>query len=133
MERFDSASVNQCNRKWRGYFKTIAANIVPIAPLLDIPVQGVNKFTSLSSVSVERYEGLVYSLDVEKDHTYIADGLVVGNSIYGFNGAVPEIMRKYSEDWRGVRPALYKIAKIKIPMVWGMSRMSQRSLDRSKK
>ena len=111
VERFDSASVNQCNRKWRGYFKTIAANIVPIAPLLDIPVQGVNKFTSLSSVSVERYEGLVYSLDVEKDHTYIADGLVVGNSIYGFNGAVPEIMRKYSEDWRGVRPALYKIQR----------------------
>lgn len=35
----------------------------------------------------------------------------LNQSIYGFSGAVPEIMRKYSEDWRGVVPNLYCIAR----------------------
>jgi DNA helicase-2/ATP-dependent DNA helicase PcrA len=102
---------NLGNRHWRGYFKTIAANVAPLAGLLDIPIQGVNKFTQLSSVTSERYKGLVYSLDVEKDHTYIADGLVVGNSIYGFNGAVPKILKDYSENWRDQTPVMYRIQR----------------------
>ena len=39
---------------------------------------------------------------------------VVGDmsqSIYGFNGAVPAILKHYSEDWRGTTPTLYRIAK----------------------
>jgi DNA helicase II / ATP-dependent DNA helicase PcrA len=36
------------------------------------------------------YAGLVWSLDVEKDHTYIADGLVTHNCIYNFKGATPD-------------------------------------------
>ena len=39
---------------------------------------------------------------------------VVGDmsqSIYGFNGAVPQILKDYSEDWRGFHPALYRIAR----------------------
>ena len=34
-----------------------------------------------------RYSGKVYSLDVEKYHTYIADGIVTHNCIYGFAGS----------------------------------------------
>jgi DNA helicase-2/ATP-dependent DNA helicase PcrA len=94
---------------WRGYFKTAAANIIPI--LMDIPVEGRNKSAMISAVSTYDYDGLVYSLDVEKDHTYIADGLVVGNSIYGFNGALPRLLKEYSESWRGVTPDLYRIAR----------------------
>ena len=39
---------------------------------------------------------------------------VVGDmsqSIYGFNGAVPDILKKYSEEWRGLHPDLYRIAR----------------------
>jgi superfamily I DNA/RNA helicase len=111
VERSNDATVNQCNRKWRGYFKTIAANAVPIASLLDIPLPGVNQSTPISSVTSAWFEGQVYSLDVEKDHTYIADGLVVGNCIYAFNGAVPKILKDYSEGWRGHSPMLYRIAR----------------------
>jgi len=39
---------------------------------------------------------------------------VVGDmsqSIYGFNGAVPQILKDFSENWRGVQPKLYRIAR----------------------
>jgi DNA helicase-2/ATP-dependent DNA helicase PcrA len=39
---------------------------------------------------------------------------VVGDmsqSIYGFNGAVPAILKHYSEEWRGQVPTMYRIAK----------------------
>ena len=39
---------------------------------------------------------------------------VVGDmsqSIYGFNGAVPAILKNYSENWRGQTPVLYRIAR----------------------
>ena len=39
---------------------------------------------------------------------------VVGDmsqSIYAFNGAVPQILKDFSENWRGLHPALYRIAR----------------------
>jgi DNA helicase II / ATP-dependent DNA helicase PcrA len=39
---------------------------------------------------------------------------VVGDmnqSIFGFNGAVPKLLKQYSEKWRGVQPNLYRIAR----------------------
>lgn len=36
---------------------------------------------------VNHFEGQVYSLDIEKHHKYIADGIVTMNSIYRFRGA----------------------------------------------
>ena len=92
---------------WRGFFKTAAANIVP--GLMDIPVEGRNQTVPITGITRRHYEGLVYSLEVEKDHTYIADGLVVGNSIYAFNGASPEILTGMVESWRGAVPSLYKL------------------------
>ena len=44
-------------------------------------------------VHSEWYEGLVYDLEVENLHNYIADGMVVHNSIYAWRGA----------DWRNVQ------------------------------
>lgn len=38
------------------------------------------------------YDGLVYSLEVEKYGTYIADGIATHNSIYGFRGAMSNSM-----------------------------------------
>lgn len=39
---------------------------------------------------------------------------VVGDqnqSIFGFNGSSPELLMEYSEDWRGIKPHLYRIAR----------------------
>src|SRR5208282_5062606 len=98
-----------CGESWRGFFKTAAANIIP--DLMDIPVEGRNKSVKISKISRRFYDGLVYSLDVEGEHTYIADGLVVGNSIYSFTGAAPYLLKQYSENWRGVTPHMYKIVR----------------------
>jgi len=35
----------------------------------------------------------------------------MGQSIYGFNGAVPKILKDYSENWRDVTPAMYRIKR----------------------
>jgi len=96
-------------RSWRGYFKTAAANILP--GLMDIPIEGRNKSVPIIACPSRHYEGLVYSLDVEEEHTYIADGLVVGNSIMGFNGSAPHLLKEFSEGWRGHTPILYRIAR----------------------
>ncbi len=97
------------SKSWRGFFKTVTANIIP--ELMDIPIEGRNKSAQIVSVSRRFYTGLVYSLNVEKNHTYIADGLVVGNSIYAFNGASPDILKRYSEGWRGTVPVMYRIER----------------------
>jgi DNA helicase-2/ATP-dependent DNA helicase PcrA len=38
-------------------------------------------------VDVDEYEGAVYDLEVEGTHSYLADGVLVHNSIYAFRGA----------------------------------------------
>jgi DNA helicase-2/ATP-dependent DNA helicase PcrA len=93
----------------RGYFKTAAANLIP--EIMDLPIQGINQSTRVLANLKEDFNGLVYSLDVEEDHTYIADNLVVGNSIYGFNGAAPELLLKFTKGWRGVSTRLYKLER----------------------
>jgi hypothetical protein len=92
---------------WRGFFKTAAANVLP--GLMDIPIPGRNCSTPITATHRREYVGSVYSLDVERDHTYVADGLVVGNSIYAFNGAAPEILGGMVAGWRGVVPVTYKL------------------------
>lgn len=42
----------------------------------------------------EKYAGRVHSLDVKKYHTYVSDGILSCNSIYGFQGAYPNIMNQ---------------------------------------
>lgn len=74
--------------KFHGFWKTEACNIVP--RFMEIPLPGINEHATIDSISKRKYEGLVYSLDVEKDNTYIADGLVVGNSLFQFRGGVAE-------------------------------------------
>ncbi len=41
----------------------------------------------VDSIELERYDGPVYDLEVEGTHTYVANGMLVHNSIYNFRGA----------------------------------------------
>ena len=42
---------------------------------------------SIDSVEVEQYDGPVYDLEVDPTHHYVANGMLVHNSVYGWRGA----------------------------------------------
>lgn len=68
-----------------------SCNIIP--ELMEIPVHQSGKVASWTVVDkrdMKWYDGLVYSLDVEKYHLYISDGVVTHNCIYSFKGATPD-------------------------------------------
>ncbi len=71
-------------------FLTEAANLLP--SLMAVPVPNEQHRIDWVPISIEtaRYNGPVYSLDVEKYHTYIADGIATHNCIYGWAGASPD-------------------------------------------
>jgi hypothetical protein len=71
-------------------FVTEAANLLP--GLMAVPIPNENKRVDWAALDLdtELYHGPVYSLDVEKYHSYIADGIVTHNCIYGFAGASPD-------------------------------------------
>jgi DNA helicase-2/ATP-dependent DNA helicase PcrA len=52
------------------------------------------------------YEGPVYDLDVDKVHTYIANGIVVHNSIYGWRGADPSNIKRLRKDFPDMQQVL---------------------------
>jgi DNA helicase-2/ATP-dependent DNA helicase PcrA len=111
----ERGSVRRYDQGWRGYFRTAACNV--LAGIMEVPLDrgeltGPNECSSLvSEITVNQYCGDVYSMEVEENHNYVADGIVVGNSIYGFNGAVPKLLKDYSVAWRGVTPRMYKIQR----------------------
>ncbi len=48
---------------------------------------GVFEEVGVESIDSEDYDGPVYDLEVNANHTYVADGVLVHNSIYRFRGA----------------------------------------------
>lgn len=67
-------------------FVTEACNILPGAMMVPVPAEEHPKFnwTTIDSVQSSFYSGKVYSLDVEKHHHYVADGIVTHNCFYGW-------------------------------------------------
>lgn len=57
-----------------GFIKIAACNLIP--SIMSLPREG--RIEKLRQVP---FNGFVYGLSVERDHTYVADGLVVGNSM----------------------------------------------------
>jgi hypothetical protein len=63
----------------------------------------------ITDIKKSSYSGPVYSLDVEKYHTYISNGIVTHNCIYRFSGAVPEDFRDLRADWSHVLEQSYRV------------------------
>lgn len=81
----------------RTYFTVYAANVLPEFMAVPLP-DGQNTWAQIEKVRRREYEGSVYSLDVEEDHSYAANGICVLNSIFGFAGAdeeaIPHIIER---------------------------------------
>jgi len=86
------------HQKMHGYFKVKASNL--IENIMDLPTQKINGSAPIDSIKSNYYQGPVYSLDVEKDHTYVADGIPVGNCIYEWRGACPEFIIDHQHEFR---------------------------------
>lgn len=82
------------------YFETFACNLLP-GGMMKVPMpNGQNHWRAVDTVDISKYKGPVYSLDVEKDHNYIANGVVVLNSIYSWRAAVPKFMLQFEEKFK---------------------------------
>jgi len=55
--------------------------------LLLVEEEGVFRERAIERVGQEQYDGPVYDLEVARVHTYVANGVLVHNSIYKFRGA----------------------------------------------
>lgn len=75
-----------------------ASNLIPEIMQVPIPKPTGDEFTWESIVNVERelYDGSVFSLDVETDHHYIADGIVTHNCWYA-------VLKGEDAFWQGDR------------------------------
>jgi superfamily I DNA/RNA helicase len=86
--------------KFHGYFKTITANV--LSGLMDMPTRIPHKSSVVKTKRIQ-YRGPVYSLEVERDHTYIADGIPVGNCIYEWRSAQPGSLTNFERLFPGAK------------------------------
>ena len=79
------------------YFECYAANLLPNLMALPLP-DGPNVWAPIEAVHRRAYSGPVYSLEVEQDHSYVANGIVTLNSVYSFRGADPGVVAEVERD-----------------------------------
>jgi superfamily I DNA/RNA helicase len=88
-------------QKMHGWFRTKAVNILP--QLMEVPSEGRNRAFLVKSITRREYVGYVYSLDVEEDHTYVANGIPVANCIYEWRDARSDTLSKFSQIFPNVK------------------------------
>lgn len=78
-------------------FEIEACNL--ISGVMSVPLYEGNRKVVWEPIRISRQERdcPVYSLEVESNHTYIADGLATHNSLYGFRGADPRSMDTFRD------------------------------------
>jgi DNA helicase-2/ATP-dependent DNA helicase PcrA len=80
------------------YFPVFACNLLP--ELMSVPLpDGTNQWAAINAIETRDYDGPVFSLDIKKDHSYVANGIVVLNCIYTWRGARPEKLLGFEKAW----------------------------------
>jgi DNA helicase-2/ATP-dependent DNA helicase PcrA len=71
---------------------------------MDVPVLD-GRHAAFLPVEVQRqpFAGEVYSLEVTPHHNYVANGTVVGNSVYSWRGSSPEIMATFTGEFQDAK------------------------------
>lgn len=90
-------------KKWRTFsrnspqFKVKAANLIPEYMLIpEVTINKSLKFVEFNT-NIIKYTGKLYGLNVDKHHTYVANNILTGNSMYGFRGADLEAMDRVKD------------------------------------
>lgn len=103
------------------HFQCYAGNLIPGLHKVAISDGKLMEWVPITKC-ISNYSGLVYSMEVDKTSTYIADGIYTHNCIYKWGGAdtdgIPKFCDKYSADVT-VLDQSYRIP-------WVVHRLSQR-------
>jgi DNA modification methylase len=78
-----------------------SSNLIPEIMELPIPDKYGEEFSWHPIASIRRtpYDGIVYSLDVEGNHHYVADGIVTHNCFFGFKEGEPPASNEKGVNW----------------------------------
>ncbi len=83
-----------------------------ISGVMDIAVSYKNEndkwklnYYQIDKIEIDTTPTKVYSLDVEGNHNYVADGILTHNSIYGFRGADSSIIKSLAQnpEWETIK------------------------------
>lgn len=89
----------------------LGTNSLPFLPAASVQ-RGMAMFDAdgnydiVTQVETVHLDKPVYDLNIEGTHNFIANGLVTHNSIYGWRGAIPQVVRDFQTDFPKTRTVL---------------------------
>jgi superfamily I DNA/RNA helicase len=83
-------------------FEVQAVDLRPQVMWVPLP-DGPGQWGTVVGVEPHAFSGLVYSLNVDKDHAYAVNGIVVRNCIYTWRGAKVENIRHFTTEFPGAK------------------------------
>ncbi len=84
------------------YHYTPLSHLRPGMTMLEV-VDGLAVESSVDRVEIGDWHGEVFDIEVTPHHTYVANGLVVHNSVYKFRGADIRNILRFEEDYEDAR------------------------------